>query len=175
MVLVGGINQYNIWQDWQVHKEQLEIFCRLNDTEPADWAAVLLSSLRDDEYRKVYDLCTPDLPRKKSYVELTKLCDTIFNAPKSVFRERMRFYGVHKEPTQTVHGWAIQLQRLCRDCQFGNRLEKVLVDRFISGLRYSPQLLSEFLTKEFDREHLTLQEAVKIAVRKENSINRSAS
>lgn len=174
MVLVTGVNNYYIWEDWQVHKDQLEILCRLNDTEPADWAAMLLSSLRDEEYRKVYDLCAPDSPRNKSYAELTQLCDTIFNAPKSVFRERIRFFGIHKEPTQTVYGWATQLQRLSGDCQFGNRLQEVLVDQFISGLKYSPQLLSEFLTEEFEGGQLTFQKAVKIAVRKENSINRSA-
>lgn len=176
MVLVTGVKHYNIWDDWQVHKDQLEIFCRLNDTEPDEWVTVLIASLRDEEYRKVYDLCVPACPRNKSYAELTQLCDTIFNAPKSVFRERIRFFSIHKEPTQTVHRWATQLQRLSTNCQFGNRLEEVLVDRFISGLKHSEQLLSEFLTDEFEGgRQLTFQEAVKIAVRKESSINRSAS
>lgn len=175
MVLVNGVKNYNIWDDWEVHKEQLEILCRLNDIEPANWAAVLLSSLRDLEYLKIVDLCVPDSPRNKSYAELVLLCDTIFTAPKSVFRERIRFFGIHKEPTQTVQGWATQLQRLSADCQFGNRLEEVLTDRFISGLKHSPQLLSEFVTEKCEVGKMTFQEAVKIAVRKENSINRSVS
>lgn len=183
MPLITGVDDFYPHQkDWAVHKQHLEFLFAINNTPAEHRTNLLLSSLRDTEYRKACQLLTAEAEttpttntisiQQQPYAVLTERLDSIFLLPKSVHRQRVRFYGAHKEPTQTCERWLDHLKRLAADCQFGNRIEHILTDQFIVGLRYEPALISLFQSDDTTDTFLTLQEAFHRATRCEAAIAR---
>jgi hypothetical protein len=166
MALIGELPTfYSGSSDWQVYTERLEQFFEINDIAPEKKKALLLTSVGEDTYKTLRDVCHPQLPKDKTFDELISLLNKQFVVRTSVFRERVKFYTAKQYPNETIAAWFARIKKLSIDCRFGERFDDVLLDRFISGLRASAIL--DRLCEEDD--DLTLQKAVEIATSKESS------
>lgn len=167
MALIGEIPVfYSGSSDWSVYTERLEQFFEINDIAAEKKKALLITSIGEDVYKTLRDVCHPVLPKGKTYDELIALLNKQFCIKTSVFRERVKFYTARQYPNETISLWFARIKKLSVDCKFGDQFETVLLDRFISGLRPTPVL--DRLCEE--DSGLTLQQAVDIALNKESAV-----
>jgi len=166
MAFIGELPvYYSGISDWQVYTERLEQFFEVNEIAPEKKKALLLTSLNEDTYKTLRDVCHPQLPKDKTFDELIELLNKQFVVRTSVFRERVKFYTAKQYANESIAFWFARIKKLSIDCKFGDRFDAVLLDRFISGLR-SSAILDRLCEEDDD---LTLQKAVEIASSKESS------
>lgn len=156
--------------DWQVFHERLDQFFEINDVPDEKKRAILITSIGDNIYKTLRDVCHPQLPKDKTFEELCALLEKQFVIKTSVYRERYNFYNAKQLPNESIANWFARLKKLSVDCKFGDRFDNILLDRFITGLRQSAIL--DRLCEE-DEDKLTLQHAVDVAVTKESSVKDS--
>lgn len=152
--------------DWLVYTERLEQFFEIYEIPAEKKKALLLTSIGEDIYKTLRDVCHPVLPKSKTYDELIDMLNKQFCIKTSVYRERMKFYNAKQFAHESISQWFARLKKLSIDCRFGNRFEAVLLDRFICGLR-SSAILDRLCEAE---KKLTLQQAIEIAINRESSV-----
>lgn len=152
--------------DWKTYSEILDQFFIVNGVDDEKKSAFLISCIGIETYKTLRDLCHPVLPKDKPFTELSEILRKQFSPQVAIFRERTNFYNAKQSPNENVTAWYGRLKRLSVDCRFGDTLEAVLVDKFITGLKIG-QVLDRLCE---ENETLTLQQAVDIAVNKECSI-----
>lgn len=171
MAFLGELPRYNgDFDDWQVFLERLEQFFEINDVVEEKKKAILITSVNDQVYKTLRDVCHPELPKDKTFDELCDLLNKQFVVKTSVFRERYNFYNARQLSGETIANWFARLKKLSVDCKFGDRFDGILLDRFVSGLKKG--LILDRLCEE-DEEKLTLQSAVDLAITKESSMKDS--
>lgn len=163
---IGRIEEFYHWSDWTVYYERLEQFFEVNNIPEEKRVGVLISVIGSYTYKILRDLCHPTLPKEKTFDELCELMRRNFCPQVSIFRERITFYRVVQEPRECITSWYRRIKSLSVDCKFGENLEVILLDRFITGLRSGPIL--DRLCEE--KETITLQQAMEIALNKEASL-----
>lgn len=165
MALIGELPKFDcIADDWQVYTERLEQFFEINDVQDDKKRAILISSIGDDTYKTLRNLCHPLLPKNKTYTDLVEILNKQYIVKTSMFRERHQFYNAQQFPNEPILNWFARLKKLSIDCKFGDRFEDVLLDRFVSGV-YSTVILDRLC----EEDALTLQQAVDIAGLKESA------
>ncbi|GAB0092633.1 uncharacterized protein DMENIID0001_076400 [Sergentomyia squamirostris] len=165
--LIGNIPEFvSSVHDWNVYSERLEQYFLVNDIPEEKRSALLISVIGNDTYKSLRDLCHPALPKDKPFEELCDLLKKQYGPQVSVFRERNNFYHAKQYDYESVSAWYARLKTLSVDCKFGDHLESILSDRFISGLR-NPAVLDRICEED---ETLTLAKAVEIAMNKESSV-----
>lgn len=162
--IVGTIPNFNQYTDnFDTYAEILDQFFIVNNVEDEKKSAFLISCIGADSYKTLRDLCHPFLPKQKTFDELAELLRKQFSPQIAIFRERINFHDAKQllgENTIMFYG---RLKKLSVDCKFGEHLESVLLDKFVTGLR--PGQVLDRLCEE--NESLTLQQAVDIAINKE--------
>lgn len=156
------------FSDWQVYTERLEQYFDVNNIDADKKKALLLTSIDEEIYKTLRDVCHPVLPKTKTYSELIQVLNKQFIVRTSVHRERIAFYAARQVPDESTALWFARIKKLSIDCKFGDIFEMVLLDRFISGMSASD--IVDRLCEE--DEKLTLQKAVDIATSKESSAGR---
>lgn len=156
--------------DWNVYYERLEQFFEVNNIPDEKRSAFLISVIGSNSYKTLRDLCHPTLPKDKPFTELCELLRRQFSPQISIFRERAKFYNAKQFAHENVTVWYGRVKKLSVDCRFGDTLEHVLLDKFITGLR--PGAVMDRLCEE--NETITLQQAVDIAINKECALLESS-
>lgn len=168
--LIGSIPEfYGSVDDWNVYQERLEQFFEVNDIPDAKRVALLISVIGGESYKTVRDLCHPVLPKNKTFDELCTLLRKQYTPQVAIFRERTNFYNSRQEPHENVTQWYGRLKKLSVDCKFGENLEAILLDKFVTGLR-SGQIMDRLCE---ENESLKLEQALELAVNKECAVNTS--
>lgn len=171
MALIGDLPRFHgEYDDWLVFTERLEQFFEINDVVEEKKKAILITSISDQIYKTLKDLCFPLLPKEKTFNELCELLNKQFVIKTSVIRERYTFYNAKQMAGESIANWFARIKKLSIDCKFGERFDAILLDRFLSGLRPSP--IFDRLCEE-DEDKLTVQLAYEIAINKESSIKDS--
>ncbi|XP_053688481.1 uncharacterized protein LOC128737800 [Sabethes cyaneus] len=169
--MIGTISEFNSSaDDWDVYYERLEQFFDVNDVPDAKRSAFLISVIGADAYKSLRDLCHPAAPRDKSFADLCELLRKQFSPQISIFRERASFYNVRQEYQENATQWYGRLKRLSVNCKFGESLQAILMDKFITGLK--PGQVLDRLCEE--NETLKLEQALDIAVNKECAAKENA-
>lgn len=165
--MIGSIPEFvaNL-DDWNVYEERLEQFFEVNDITDEKKTAFLISVIGGNSYKSLRDLCHPILPKSKTYEELCELLRKQYCPQIAIFRERANFYNAKQLPGENVTSWYGRIKTLSVNCKFGETLESILLDKFITGLRSG--VIIDRLCEE--NEGLTLQQAVDIAVNKESAV-----
>jgi len=123
-----------------VYTERLEQFFEVNEIAADKQKALLLTSVGEDTYKTLRDVCHPLTPKENTFNELIELLDKRFVVRTSFFRERVKFYTSNQYSNESIAFWYVRIKKLSIDCQFGDRLAAVLRYHFISGLRTSTVL-----------------------------------
>ena len=82
--VIGSVTPFdNATQSWEEYNEMLDFFFEANDiNEPERRKAVLLSSVGAATYSLLRNLVSPDLPKAKTYEQLTAELKKHFNPSK---------------------------------------------------------------------------------------------
>ena len=164
--IIGQIPEFKAGDDWTVYYERLEQFFEINDIPDAKKSAFLISVIGTDSYKTLRDLCHPTLPKDKPFEDLCELLRKQFSVQVAIFRERSNFYNAKQIHGENVTNWYGRLKRLSVDCKFGDNLESILLDKFVTGLTNTTLL--DRLCEE--NETIELTQALDIAVNKECSL-----
>lgn len=160
----------NTSSDWVVYTERLEQFFEINDVATEKKKALLLTTIGEDIYKTLRDVCHPMLPKHRTFDELIELLNKQFCIKTSIYRERVKFYNAKQMARESISQWFARLKKLSVDCKFGDQFDAVLLDRFICGLR-SSAILDRLCEEE---DILTLPKAIGIAINRESSANGDA-
>lgn len=123
--------------------------------------ATLLSCIGSEAYKVVHDMCTPALPSSKSFADLCSILKEYYEPHIVVFLERKAFYAAARKDTETIVEWLARIKRLASNCEFGDKLDFVILEKFATSLS----------GKSFDRvseetiDELPLKKAVQLAVK----------
>ncbi|XP_063900178.1 uncharacterized protein K02A2.6-like [Zophobas morio] len=177
MTLIGSIDSFDPKVDnWTLYQEQLEEFFNVNgivdtpategQTESKKRVPALLSLIGKETYKTLRDLCTPALPKDKTYEELCTLLKKQFSPSTCIFRERIEFYEAQQQDNETVKEWYARIHNLAGNCEFGNELTFVLKDKFICAMKRS--VIRDRLCEESPTT--TLQKLVEIAQAREAAL-----
>ena len=131
------------------------MFFEANDIAAEKKVSVLLTVIGRQNFSLLRNLVAPEMPKDKSFDDLTTLLKTHFEPKKLVIAKRFNFYRQDQHDGESIMDFVADLRRLTLNCEF----EAFLNHRFVCGLkRESTQrrLLSE------DKK-LTFSKAVEIA------------
>lgn len=132
---------------WVLYQERLENFfdaCGVTDLNRKK--VLLLNSVGQKAYKLVRDLSTPDMPITKSYAELCVMLKQYYTPLVVAFREQKQFYAATKERAESIVEWSARIKFLAASCNFGNRIEGIILDKFITRLDRLCEEESETLT-----------------------------
>ncbi|UYV73699.1 hypothetical protein LAZ67_11000422 [Cordylochernes scorpioides] len=126
--------------------ERLEQFLILEDASEDKKKAYLLTLIGAKAYEVLKNLCSPELPKNKTFEELTEKLNTHFSPKRPIIVQRFIFFKRMQETEESVSQYLVAIKRLAATCEFGNFLEDSLRDKFVCGLsdsRIQKKILSE--------------------------------
>lgn len=151
---------------WDVYSERLETyFATLGCVSDDAKRLLLLNQLDDQAYEVTRSMCAPANPTTKTYNELCNILNQHFVPQIVVFRERKKFYAISKKDDESVVEWLTRIRRSAMNCEFGDSLDKILLDKFVTNLSGK---CFERLSEEKATE-LSLSRAVELAVKYEKT------
>ncbi|CAB0041858.1 unnamed protein product [Trichogramma brassicae] len=94
---------------WETFVERLEFqFLARDTTIDAKKAAILLTSIDEDAYELIKNLCAPQKLSEKKYAELTKVMTDHLEPKPSELMERNNFYKASQEQGESIADFAAQ-------------------------------------------------------------------
>ncbi|XP_071495670.1 uncharacterized protein [Diadema antillarum] len=181
-------SSYDSTEDWDCYVERFELYLLANGlavpdepvqsardrTEERDLAlvkqvtAMFLHSIGPKYYSLVRDLVAPATPQSKSYNELKMVLRRHLKSTPMVVAERRKFIRRDQAPDESTSDYVVQLKHLSLNCQYGDKLDEQLRDRFISGISHEPTSL-KLMEKATENPRLSFREAVDYALQRETA------
>ncbi|VVC35786.1 Integrase, catalytic core,Aspartic peptidase domain,Ribonuclease H-like domain,Retrotransposon gag [Cinara cedri] len=170
---LGSLAQFNVNIDtWQIYQEQLDRFLEVNKIKNDFQKSALLSSIGQDAYKLLRDLCTPQLPKEKTFEELCSLMENHFTPKINIFRERNNFYAASQHDGESVADFTARLKNLSTKCSFGANLESILIDKFVFGLKSGK--IKDRICEEKPTVETTFSQIVEVTLAKESYLSNEA-
>ena len=151
-----GIDQV---EDYQ---ERFVLYCAATKLAGDDAAetrkAVLLMCICSPTYALLKNLVRPAKPQEKSIDELFQLLKDHYERKVNVIAEQFCFCKRQQRDRESIAVYVSELQRISKNCQFGEQLCTALRDQLVCGL--FQETVQQKLLAEAD---LTLEKAIRIA------------
>ncbi|XP_051233810.1 uncharacterized protein LOC127350824 [Dicentrarchus labrax] len=134
-------------QTWEEYCEIMEHFFIANDVDDEDKKkSRLLSVVGAQTYSLMRNLLSPAKPGEKTFAQLEALLKKHFNPKPSEIVQRFKFDSRMRKPTESVAEYMAEIRKLSQDCNYGETLSQMLLDRLVCGInddRIQRRLLSE--------------------------------
>jgi len=163
---IGHVAEFDGLEDWWLYEERLEQYFLANGIEKQRKVPVLLSVIGPRSYKIVKELSNPILPKDRSFSDICDLLRGHFTPTVPIFRKRIDFYELKQKDGESVSAWFAVTKSAAIDCNFGARLNDVLKDKFVSGLK--PSRVLDRLCEE-NPEVKTLKDVVELALKYETT------
>lgn len=145
-------------QKWRTFLDRLEQQFLQNDiTDENKKRATLINAFDETTYEVISSLCSPNVPGELTYEELKPICKENFTIPTVTFVERRNFYEAQKDADESCQDFFLRIRKLAMTGDFGDRLEAVLVDKFVINMP------TNIFEKLCDEENLTIKRSLEIA------------
>ena len=156
---VGQLDNFDPNKEhWECYFERFEQFTVINNIAPERQVACLLAVMGPSTYGVLRNLVYPEKPKDKSLDEISTVLEERFTEKKVEIAERFRFYTAVQE-SETIAQFVSRLKKLARYCNFGDKLNDMIRDRLVCGIKdrnTQKKLLVE--------SGLTLEKAIKAAI-----------
>lgn len=130
---------FEINDDFIIFHERLELWFTVNKVTDLELKANhLLSFLSNNAYKLLKIVCAPAELKSKKYDELVAALKTQFVRKTIIFKERKKFYGAQQNEGENVLEFYNRVKSLAITCNFGENIDKVLMDKFVVGLLPGP-------------------------------------
>lgn len=130
--------------------------------------AMFLHSIGAHHYGLIRDLVAPATPLAKSYHELKTILRKHLKSTPMVVAERRKFIRRDQAHNESTTDYVVQLKHLSLHCNYSEKLDEQLRDRFISGINNESTSL-KLMEKAAENPQLTFQQAVDIALSRETA------
>ncbi|KAJ8933137.1 hypothetical protein NQ314_014204 [Rhamnusium bicolor] len=135
--VIGKISEFNyLNNDFSVFKVKLQQWFVANLISDHDVKrAILISSLSDETYILLRNLCVPKEPDTEKFEELMHKLNIHCAPVQSLFTAREKLYHAAQNNTESVGEWAARVRSLANQCSFSQEmLETVIRDIFVVGM-----------------------------------------
>ncbi|KAJ8955065.1 hypothetical protein NQ314_006945 [Rhamnusium bicolor] len=136
-LVIGKISEFNyLNNDFSVFKVKLQQWFVANLISDHDVKrAILISSLSDETYILLRNLCVPKEPDTEKFEELMHKLNIHCAPVQSLFTAREKLYHAAQNNTESVGEWAARVRSLANQCSFSQQmLETVMRDIFVVGM-----------------------------------------
>ena len=146
--LYGNIGEFDqAVENWDAYIERMEQYFLANDiTTDAKKKAILLSTCGPSTYSRIRSLAAPDKPTALEYSALLELTKKYYNPQPSVIMQRYKFNSRNQKLDESISTYVAELRKLTEFCEYGESINDMLRDKFVSGLhntRTQHRLLAE--------------------------------
>ena len=162
MSLIGNVGPYEESEKFTTYVARVKLYFTANQIAQERQVPAFLSIIGPKLFALTSDLVSPRSPQECSLDELITALNNHFKPQVIVIYERFKFYNRSQEQHENVMSYVAALKSLASTCDFGDRLEEMLRDRVVMGLREEGTqrvLLTE--------RNLTFARAVEIAIARE--------
>ena len=160
MSFIGVLEPFT-GDDFESYEERLEAYFLTNDIgqfEDDDADAVknkadkkrvsyAIAMMGKTTYDTLKDLCRPNKPQEKSFVEICNILKTYYKPSVLVVVEAYKFHQTKQEVAESIAVFANRLRRLAVNCKFDFFLSRALRDQFVCGIR-NPGSLKKLLSQD---------------------------
>lgn len=157
------VPEFNSNDKWSIYLERLNQYFVAYAIEDDRKAALLLTAVTSEVYETISNACFPAKPAVKTFEQLCAIFKTQYSPLFSVHAERYKFYEAKQENGESITDWFSRVKQLALNCDFGDKLDHSLKDKFICGMVKGPILDKMFELKTTD----TLTECFDAALRRE--------
>jgi hypothetical protein len=135
MSFIGKIAEFDsAAEDLEMYLERLELFFEANDVKIEKKPIILLQLIGPSAYKTLKSLFSPELPKSKTYVQLTSKLKEHYQPVKSVIVACFTFNKRSQKEGESINDYSVALQHLASACQFEAHLDRALRDRFVCGV-----------------------------------------
>ena len=153
-------------ETWTSYLERFEFFFFSFDVDSDQKKiASLVTMGGPDAYHILTGLAAPEKVNQLTYTQITEKLTAFFVPKPSGITRFFEFFKRDQLPDEKYANYLAELQRISNDCEFGNLLDKMLVRRFICGIR-DEALQRRFLQE--DETKLTKRTVLDTATAAEN-------
>ena len=147
--LFGAIDRFDISKpkDWPDYLQEVNVFFACNDLDNASEAkqcSVFCQIIGPDSFRLLRSLIAPAVYTAKTLRQLQNTLTEHFAPTRSVVFHSFKFWTRNQGTNETVNEYVAALRSLANKCDYGALLDRLLRDRFITGIR-SPELQQKLL------------------------------
>ena len=134
-VTYGKIEEFNLKDNWTQYIERLGHYFDANEIEnPHKKKAILLSAVGAETYELMHNLCVPELPGEKTYVQLTKLIEDHLCPKPNIIVQRCKFNTRLRHTEESVAAFVSELRSIAAKCEYSEQLNDNLRDRLVAGI-----------------------------------------
>ncbi|UYV67442.1 hypothetical protein LAZ67_5000618 [Cordylochernes scorpioides] len=108
--------------------------------------AYLLTLMGSKTYGVLKNLCSPILPKNKTFDNLIDILKRHFSPKRSIVVERFIFFKRMQLKEESISDYLVEIKRLASSCNFGNFLEDSLRDKMVCGL-YNAKIQNRILSE----------------------------
>ncbi|XP_031344038.1 uncharacterized protein LOC116171379 isoform X2 [Photinus pyralis] len=167
---ISNIKTFNIGDDWEIFVERLDQYLIANRVEEERKGSILITSVSEEVYKIMKNLCYPEKPFNKTYAALCTLLEDQFKQKVSLFRKRIIFDNL-RQGEETINEWYVKVRRAAAECEFGTLLDERIKDKFVVGLK--PGAVLNRMCEE--KPTKSIAELVEVALAKEAALRESRS
>ncbi|UYV64395.1 K02A2.6-like [Cordylochernes scorpioides] len=141
------IREYNEeTETFETFYERLEQFLILEEAGDEKKKAYLLTLMGSKTYGVLKNLCSPILPKDKTFDNLIDILKRHFSPKRSIVVERFIFFKRMQLKEESISDYLVEIKRLASSCNFGNFLEDSLRDKMVCGL-YNAKIQNRILSE----------------------------
>ena len=118
----------------EAYLKRASIYFSTNSIEEDKHVSILMSIIGPKVHGLLRNLCAPDRPNSKTYVELCTMLKDHFNLKPLVIVERFYFNWRNQRAGESIAEYVAKLRQVVATCDFGDQLESALRDRLVCGL-----------------------------------------
>lgn len=166
---IGAVYAFNEGiQSWSEYIEVLEHYFTANSViDDKVKVAILCANVGPKTYHVMKNLCLPAKPSDKSFSDLKKLIKDHYKPKISEASASLIFHNRTQKTSESIQVFVAELRRLAGPCNYGDSLQRILRDRFITGIN-DKDIQQKILAVE-DKD-LTFEKAYNIAVAHEAAV-----
>ncbi|UYV82062.1 K02A2.6-like, partial [Cordylochernes scorpioides] len=133
-------------ETFETFYERLEQFLILEEAGDEKKKAYLLTLMGSKTYGVLKNLCSPILPKNKTFDDLIDILKRHFSPKRSIVVERFIFLKRMQLKEESISDYLVEIKRLASSCNFGNFLEDSLRDKMVCGL-YNAKIQNRILSE----------------------------
>lgn len=165
---IGQLIPYVTGESFEEYLELANNFYALNrDKSDEELVRLLINCMGTEgtEVIKAFKLREENFA-KKAFEEVIAMCKKLLIDKRNIHTERYEFNTRKQKKREKLQDFAIELEIMAEDCDFGEFLDQALRDQFIAGL-LDPSIRKKFFTLE---STLSFKEVVDIASRSKRGL-----
>ncbi|XP_062596796.1 uncharacterized protein LOC134258285 [Saccostrea cucullata] len=124
-------------ETWTAYEKRLDNFFTANTVDDNKKVPALLSLVGPKTYALLRDLTASELPKARTYKQLTKALKEHYSPRPLVIVERFRFHKRDQQEGESVREYIAALRKLSEFCEFKDVLNDTLRDRFETPFHYA--------------------------------------